>query len=705
MRFTILLAGILLFGAGSMAQEKRFFVPKEVRDAYESGTRSMTGAPGSNYWQNTVDYNIKATLDPSTRKLTGSLTATYHNNSPDALNTIVIRLYHDVFKKSNKRLMQVSAEDINDGVDVTSVSINGVDYPLNTQQVRRNGTNMYITLSEPLQPNSSLEFATEWSYVIPETLRRTGVYDSTSYHVAYWYPQFSVYDDIFGWDTMDYTFQTEFYNNLGNYDVTITIPNRFNVWATGVLQNPDEVFTSDILSRYNQAKASEEVVHIITDKDFASGFANKGDTWHYKADEVSDFAFSISDHYLWDAAIQKVDNRDVLISTVFPKGNAVVYKDVTTNQQKAMKHFSEDIPGVPYPYPAFTTFIGLRGGGMEFPMMANNAGPGLGVTVHEMYHTYFPMYVRINERRFAYMDEGWAQYITKIVTERYFEEGNKAFEFEGLVNGGAPMGTFEDLPLITSTQFMDGSNYGYASYSLPAYFYGMLHHYLGDEMFRKAYKTYIERWAKKSPTPYDFIYTMEDVSGEDLGWLWNPWFFNYGNADLALKSIKNGKATIEKIGSRPVPVKLDVFYKDGGSQTTVLNAKVWEKTNEVTLPVQKEKDIAYVMVSQGVPDENSSNNIYPSLKEIYTNYDIAEGLTGEYGLDQYPVSMFIEEEDGVLTLNIPQAGLAGELLPTGPAAFRAVDGLFTVEFNKGEDGSYGTALFIIQGQKLSATRK
>ena len=704
MRVLFLIAGLIL-ATGLYAQETRFFVPKEVRDAYEAGTRSRTGEPGPNYWQNTVDYTIEATLVPSTRELSGKMSATYYNNSPDALNTLVIRLYHDVFKKSNKRLMAVNPEDINDGVEVKSLSVNGTPYELNSQQVNRAGTNMYVRLSAPLESGASVTFETEWSYIIPLTLRRTGVYDSTSYHVAYWYPQVSVYDDVYGWDTMDYTFQTEFYNNLGNYDVTITIPERFNVWATGVLQNPEDVFTSEILERYNQAKKSTETVHIIADRDMNAGYANKGNTWHYVADEVSDFAFSVSDHYLWDAAIQRVEDRDVLISTVFPKGNAVAYKDVTANQQKAMKHFSEDIPGIPYPYPAFTTFIGLRGGGMEFPMMANNAGPGLGVTVHEMFHTYFPMYVRINERRFAYMDEGWAQYITKIVTERYFEEDNKAYEFEGLASGGAPMGTMEDLPLITSSQFMDGSNYGYASYSLPGYFYGMLHHYLGDEKFLNAYRTYIRRWAKKSPTPYDFIYTFENVTGEDLSWLWKPWFFSYGNADLALVSINKGKATVKNMGSRPVPVKLDVMYKDGGSQTTVLNAKVWEKTDEVTLPVQNEKDISYVMVSQGVPDENSANNIYPSLDKIYENFTVDKGVIGEYVLDQYGISMIVEEADGILTLSLPQAGIAGELIPTGSNTFRAVDGLFNVDFTKDDEGAYSKAMFVIQGQRISATRK
>ena len=696
---------IILLNFSLMAQESRFFVPKEVRDAYANGTRSTDGTPGENYWQNEVDYVINASLDPATRNISGTVLATYHNNSPNSINTLVVRLYHDVFKKSNKRLMKVEEEDINDGVEISKVALNGNMLDLTTQQVRRVGTNMFISLPEPLVSGAQVTLETTWSYTVPKTLRRTGVYDSTSYHVAYWYPQFAVYDDVFGWDTFDYTFQTEMYNNLGNFDVTITAPAEFNIWATGMLQNPEEVFPDGILERFNQAKSSNDVVSILTDEEHSAGYANKSGTWHYKAERVSDFAFSVSDHYNWDAAIQRVEDRDVLVSTVYPTGQTEAYADVTTNQQKAMKHFSEDMPGIPYPYPAFTTFIGLRGGGMEFPMMANNAGPGLGVTVHEMYHTYFPMYVRVNERRFAWMDEGWAQYITKLVTERYFSEDNQAETFEGLLSGGAPMGTFEDLPLITSSQFMDGSNYGYASYSLPAFFYGTLHHYLGEETFTKAYREYIKRWAEKSPTPYDFIYTMEDVSGQDLAWLFNPWFFNYGNADLALGEMKDGNLTVNKIGTRPVPLKVDVFYSDGNTEEIIHSAKVWKDASSFMVKVENPGDVDYILLSQGVPDEDASNNLFPSMEEIYTKRTINPAISGEYPLDQYPVSMVVEEKDGIYYLSIPQAGMsASALLPLSNTSFRASNGAMSVDFNE-EDGTVTGATLKVQGMNFTAKKK
>ena len=270
----------------------------------------------------------------------------------------------------------------------------------------QSGTNISFTLDKPLKSGENLTFNVSWKQKIPVYTRvRTGAYDSTSFFVAYWYPQIAVYDDLFGWDRLNYTLRTEFYNNLGNYDVKITVPDNFLVWATGTLNNSADVLPSQIHERFIRAKSSQEVVHIVTSKDIQNGFSTQINTWHYTAAEVSDFAFAMSDHYVWDAAIQPVGDRNVFISSAYSMEMDTVDSFIghTAIQQKAMQYFSEDMPGVPYPYEAFTTFIAKGGGGMEYPMMANNGGPGRGVTIHEMFHMYFPMYVRINERRW----HGW----------------------------------------------------------------------------------------------------------------------------------------------------------------------------------------------------------------------------------------------------------------------------------------------------------
>ena len=397
------------------AQEKRFFVPSELKTAYENGTRSYDGKPGDQYWQNTVDYIIEVEVNPETRELTGSETIVFNNNSPDDLSQLIIRLYHDVFRKGNQRGSSVNTEDVNEGVEILKLTVDGSEIGMEKNTNRR-GTNMIVTLSDPISKQSASTIEVDWKMVIPETTIRTGAYDSTSFFVSYWYPQIAVYDDLFGWDRLSYDFSTEFYNNLGNFDVKIKVPESFTIMATGVLQNPESVFKSEKLELYKKANSSTETVTILSSEDVNNGYTHQSGTWHYKASEVSDFSFCMSDHFVWDAAIQKVEDRDVLIHSFYNVNVAEDAAGLTSIQQKTMKHFSEDVPGVPYPYPEFATCVmGVGGGGMDTPMMANNGRPGRGVTIHEMFHTYFPMYVRINEKRFAWMDEGWANFNTSML--------------------------------------------------------------------------------------------------------------------------------------------------------------------------------------------------------------------------------------------------------------------------------------------------
>jgi hypothetical protein len=174
-----------------------------------------------------------------------------------------VRLYYEAFREGGARSMEVNPEDI-DEVQLSKLSINGEPYPLDGRQVRKSGTNLIITLNELLPSRESLEMRTDWKQKVPLNLRRTGAIDSTSYFIAYCYPQVAAYDDIFGWDVLDYTFRTEFYNNLGNYDVRITVPENFTVWSTGVMQNPEEVLPEKILDKYKQARLSSDVINVVS---------------------------------------------------------------------------------------------------------------------------------------------------------------------------------------------------------------------------------------------------------------------------------------------------------------------------------------------------------------------------------------------------------------------------------------------------------
>ncbi|MDX1409563.1 MAG: hypothetical protein R3330_15555, partial [Saprospiraceae bacterium] len=343
---SLLLAFVLGSASLIYAQETRFFMPSEIADAYKNGTRSFDGKPGPNYWHNTVDYNIEVEVIPEEMLLVGKEDVVYYNNSPDELGQLVIRLYHDVFREANPRAYRVNPSDITEGVEITRLYIGDTEIDVgNPRALRRQGTNMILSLPAPIASGAELKLEIDWMQKIPETTVRTGAYDSTTFFIAYWYPQIAVYDDVFGWDRLSYDFSTEFYNNLGNYDVTITAPEQFSVLATGVLQNPDEILQPEQLARYRQAQSSAETVSILTLQDLESGVRHQSGTWHYQAENVSDFSFCMSDHYGWDAASQMVENRSVLIHTYYNASLEDGASEVTANQRKMMKHFSEDMPG------------------------------------------------------------------------------------------------------------------------------------------------------------------------------------------------------------------------------------------------------------------------------------------------------------------------------------------------------------------------
>ncbi len=699
-----LLSGAVFLALGlniSLAQSQ-LHIPKEVQQAYTKGTRSKDGRPGPNYWQNTAVYDIDVRVSPTERTIYGKESVTYVNNSPDDLTTIVVRLYYDVYKEGNIRSSSVKLDDVNEGVSFKSVSVNGMEYDLgNRKMARRTGTNLFLNLFEPLKSGESLTLGCEWSQLIPVTNRRTGVYDSTTFFVGYFYPQIAVYDDVFGWDDLDYTLRTEFYNGLADFDVKISAPAEFSVWATGVLQNAKDIYPKDIYKRYKKAKSSTEVVHVITEEDLNAGYKNLDTTWHYKANKVSDFAFAMTDHYAWDAVSQKVEDRDVLIGTVFPADKSEDYKEVTTIQQKTMKHFSEDIPGIPYPYPEFTTFIGLFGGGMEYPMMANNDSNRKGVTIHELFHTYFPMYVRVNERRFAWMDEGWADFITSTVTNRYFEGKQEPIVGEFKFQVQATIGSISDIPLITSSQFMDGTNYGYSAYPLPAFIYSMLHHHLGDEMFFKAYKEYINRWKTKSPTPWDFFYTFENVTGEDLSWFWKPWFFEYGYPDVKIKSFENGKLIVENLGSKPTPLSINVQYKDDRDDLKVLEkASIWTSKETYSLQIEDYEKVKMLSVNMDIADLNELDNFTPPVTELYKELSISKDIVGTYAITQYPIKVIVKEENGLFKFSITRTGVSTYLLPKSASTFTSLDGAMNIDFTQ-----EGEVTFKIYGIDLKGIKE
>ncbi|MGK9475798.1 M1 family metallopeptidase [Melioribacter sp. OK-6-Me] len=589
-------------------------LPSNFKQAFEKQTRTFSGKPGQNYWQNKSDYQIDAEVIPSERKVKAEETIIYFNNSPDTLDIIVVKLLADIYRKGNSRDFEISPGAVNEGMKIFESKLNGSDFEITGEREKPHiaGTKLIIPLKEKLLPGASAELYFKWEVDIPnESQIRMGAYDSTSFFVAYWFPQIAVYDDIDGWDMNDYSGQTETYNDFCNYSVEITVPQNFVVWASGKLSNPEEVFEKKVLDKYNIANSSEEIIHIITEEDLGNVTQKREKlTYKFSSKAIPDFAFATSDHYLWDASSW----RGVLISAAYNPESKGFY-NVADVARKSIIYFSEELPGVMYPYPVMTVFNGR--GGMEFPMMCNNSSVDnlsgtVHLTSHEIAHTYFPFFMGINERKYAWMDEGWATMLPfdfqELNAEGYDPRQRNAESYSRY--GGTDL----DLPPIIPSSQLRGNSYRMASYNRPGAAYDFMMKFMGKENFKACLQEYIERWNGKHPTPYDFFNTFEEVSGEDLDWFVKPWFFEFKYPDMAIKNVVYRDeyliVEIENKGGLPLPIALYAKYGEVEKKKIFdAQANIWKgKTSILKLEIKIDKPMELFLGTHQIPDVNAADN-------------------------------------------------------------------------------------------------
>jgi len=614
---------ILLFiiSISLFAQESQLYTPVNIQKAYNNQTRSTDGNPGENYWQNRANYQINVELDPHSGLITGTEEITYFNNSPDSLNELYIHLFMNIYKKGNPRQYVVDPEDENEGVIIESFAINGNTVDTSAMEYIHN--DFVLHLDKPILSGHETNLSVSWHYSINKKSHfRTGQVDSTSWFVAYFFPRIAVYDDIDGWNNFKYAGSAEFYNDFGDFTVSITVPQNFLAWATGVLQNPTDVLRKKFTERLISAQNSDEIVHIIDSTECTSDKItqpNPKNIWIYKAENVSDFAFAVSDHYLWDAsglAVDKNTGRRVLIDAAYNKDSKDFYK-VAKIARQSIDFMTTEIPGVPYPYPNLTVFNGLDE--MEYPMMVNDASfedPTYVVklTSHEIFHSYFPFYMGTNESKYAWMDEGFASFGDYLIVSHLLSED--AADFYYLNSYRKDAGGEVDAPIITNSNFLTRPMYHYNAYVKPATFLYILMDYFGKDSFREYLQEYMKRWNGKHPIPYDFFNTLNDVSEQNLNWLFNPWFFQFGYVDLAIKNVSNTsdkyKVIIEKIGNYPAPVHLKVNYKNGSSEVITRTASVWKDGDRtITITFTGKSTIEKIAIlNRLVPDADISNNVY-----------------------------------------------------------------------------------------------
>jgi Peptidase family M1 domain len=611
---------VLLFFALTISKaQSDLFVPRNIQKAIDKGSRSSNGAPGPKYWQNSAQYTLNVRIEPKKHHLYGSGTITYTNSSPDTLKSVRLKLAHDLYKQNGQRMNDLPADDIDEGVNLTQLLVNGAKVPADQQQ-RRN-TFLDIRLAgQPLVPGGVVTLSVEWDYRLPtdEAAPRECVCDPTTFFVAYWYPQVAVYDDLRGWADLPYTGQQEFYNDFSDYDVTVTMPNGFQVWATGEWQNADQILSPEYLTRYKSAQKGDVVVNIFNESEARSKapYQNrKIQNFRFTAQDVPDFAFASSDHYNWDArsvVVDAVTGRRTFVSAAYDS-KSKDYPRVAEIAAKGIHLMSTWLPGYPFPYPSMTVFNGNDG--MEYPMMCNDASVGenfvTSLTVHEVSHTYFPFMMGVNEQEYAWMDEGWAAFFDYNLADSL--SGGK----EGGVRGyGGVAGSEWDVPLMVRTSNLRGRTYGVSSYQRPQAAYLTLLDLLGYEKFHDCMTTYIDRWKGKHPMPLDFFNTWNAAAETNLDWFWKPWFYEFGYPDLAIKAIENQKdintdvVIVQRKGSIPVPVHLVIEYADGEKQTIHYKADIWRRGNpEVRVMGINGRAIkSAVLGSKTIPDANPADN-------------------------------------------------------------------------------------------------
>jgi hypothetical protein len=605
-----------------LSAQTPLYIPRNIQKTYDRGTRSMDGRPGANYWQNRATYTMQVSIQPKKRFLSGTSTIVYTNNSPDSLKNIRIKLAHDLYKKGGQRADDVNEKDIDDGVHITALTMNGA--PVGTKEQRRSRTFLDLPIkSKPLAPKSSMTLTFSWDYTLPSDpgAARECVCDPSTFFVSYWYPQVAVYDDLHGWADMPYTGLQEFYNDFSDYDVTVTMPGGYQVWATGEWQNPEVILQKTFLDHYQQAKQSNDVVHIFTAAELkAGGVFQKGKThaFRFVAKDIPDFAFAASDHYNWDALSVVVDDkiqRHTFVGAAY-KQESKDYFSVARIAADGIRLMSTWLPGYPFPYPCMTVFDGNDG--MEYPMICNDASTNESfstpLTVHEVSHTYFPFMMGANEQEYAWMDEGWASFFDYNLTDSLAHGA-------GFSRGyGAVAGNDFDVPLMIRTSNLRGNSYGIAAYQRPQAAYLILQDMLGYERFHRCMVTYMDRWKGKHPMPLDFFNTWNDASGIDLNWFWKAWFYDYGYPDLAVSKVETNPAagidmvTVTRVGRLPIPVFATLTYSDGEKEKLHYPADVWqnETTNSVQLSGKRGKIIQSVEVGhKSVADSDKSNNKWP----------------------------------------------------------------------------------------------
>jgi hypothetical protein len=607
-------------------------------------TRSSGGLPGPGYWQNRVDYAIQAKIDPATKILSATETITYTNNSPDSLDVLWVQLDQNIYRRDARAAYMPhfrprEGDQFTDGYTIEKVTIES-DGKTYTPEKIISDTRMQLKLAAPLIAKGGLlKIHIAYHYTVPGGWGgRTAVTTSKNgdiYEIAQWFPRMAVYDDLRGWDTAPYL-GSEFYLDYGDIDYAVTVPWNFIVAGSGSLQNPQEVLTQKQQDRLKKAESSDSTVLIrgpdeITDPQ--SRPTQSGEkTWKFHMSHTRDVAFTASPAFVWDAAkINLPQGGHALAMSVYPAEAVGAQKwDRSTEYVKfAIEHFSKR--WFTYPWPVMVN-LGGHGAGMEYPGIVfddmKDAGKDLfWISVHEVGHSWFPMIVGSNERRDAWMDEGFNTFIDVYASDA-FHGGEYApkRDPEYAEHGGNPVD--EILPILADTAGptimapadLISEKYRHAiSYFKPALGLVLLREQiLGPDRFDAAFRRYIAAWAYKHPSPSDFFRLMASEAGEDLSWWWRSWYFSNQSLDLAVTKAayptgdyhKGVHIEISALAPLLLPATVQLDFADGSNQRATLPVEAFYKSATAAFDLPTAKPIKQITIDPDhkLPDADRTNN-------------------------------------------------------------------------------------------------
>jgi hypothetical protein len=601
--------------------------------------RTASGAPGTDYWQQQVDYKMKIRLDDDIQKIHGEETITYHNNSPDVLYYLWIQLDQNIYAKDNNtaKIEQMKISDqmqTNDLIDLYPwfdggfkldkvADAAGKDLPYIVNQ-----TMMRIDLPKPIQPGQSYSFQINWNYNINDRMRLGGrsgyeYFDTDKnylYTIAQYYPRLVAYMDYSGWQHKQFLGSGEFTLDFGNYEVALTVPSDHIVAASGVLQNPKDVLTADQLARYNKAKTSTEPVIICTQDEAIArekGHEKAMKTWVFKAENVRDFAFATSRKFIWDAQSVDINGKKPMAMSFYPKeGNPLWEQYSTRVVAHTLKSYSAHT--IDYPYPVAIS-VHAKWIGMEYPMICFNGGRPeadgtysegtktgmLSVIIHEVGHNFFPMIINSDERQWTWMDEGlntFCEYLAEKEWDREFPiRRGPARNIVDYMKGDKT----KMSPIMTNSESI--YQFGNNAYGKPATGLNILREtIMGRELFDYAFKEYCRRWAFKHPTPEDFFRSMEDASAVDLDWFWRGWFYTTEHCDMNLKSVR----------------EFTINGHDPKVEKALLKAKADAQPADISLTRDKQEGIIPIVDQNLVTrDKYNDDNPYAVTPEDEKKYE------------------------------------------------------------------------------------